>query len=406
MNHYHQNSSQIFLFILLISLLTVSCGNSGQQGNMQQGRQQVQSYPVLELQPRPIVLTSSYPATLEGKQTVEIRPRIPGYITEMHVDEGDLVTEGQVLFSLNSEEFEQEVRSARANIQAAEAGVSTAKDEVERLQNLVDKDIVSNYQLQSAKNALKSNKATLAQAQARLKNAQVNLEYTKVKSPASGIIGTIPYRIGSLVNSNISQPLTVVSDISEVYAYFSMSERELLEMAQSVSDEGGNMTIQQRVAEMPKVNLILADNSTYAHKGTLKLASGLINTETGSATFRAEFANPGQILRSGGSGKVQLPFEQEEAIVIPKKSTYEVQDKRFVYSLSDSNTVESTAVSVLPVSAKQLFVVEQGLNAGDTIITSSTGQLQDGTSIKPQPVNSDSLYQSLTVQDQSQGADR
>lgn len=373
---------------------------------MQQGRQQVQSYPVLELQPRPIVLTSSYPATLEGKQTVEIRPRIPGYITEMHVDEGDLVTEGQVLFSLNSEEFEQEVRSARANVQSAEAGVSTAKDEVERLQNLVDKDIVSNYQLQSAKNALKSNKATLAQAQARLKNAQVNLEYTKVKSPASGIIGTIPYRIGSLVNSNISQPLTVVSDISEVYAYFSMSERELLEMAQSVSDEGGNMTIQQRVAEMPKVNLILADNSTYAHKGTLKLASGLINTETGSATFRAEFANPGQILRSGGSGKVQLPFEQEEAIVIPKKSTYEVQDKRFVYSLSDSNTVESTAVSVLPVSAKQLFVVEQGLNAGDTIITTSTGQLQDGTTIKPQPVNSDSLYQSLTVQDQSQGADR
>src|SRR6056297_1933136 len=263
MNHYHQNSSQIFLFILLIPLLTVSCGNSGQQGNMQQGRQQVQSYPVLQLQPRLIVLTSSYPATLEGKQTVEIRPRIPGYITEMHVDEGDLVTEGQVLFSLNSEEFEQEVRSARANVQSAEAGVSTAKDEVERLQNLVDKDIVSNYQLQSAKNALKSNKATLAQAQARLKNAQVNLEYTKVKSPANGIIGTIPYRIGSLVNSNISQPLTVVSDISEVYAYFSMSERELLEMAQSVSDEGGNMTIQQRVAEMPKVNLILADNSTY-----------------------------------------------------------------------------------------------------------------------------------------------
>lgn len=399
MNDFHRNSGNAFIFLLALPLLIASCGNSGRQGN----EQQAQGYPVLELQPRSIELTSSYPATLEGLQTVEIRPRVQGYITEMHVDEGDPVSEGQVLFSLNSEEFEQEVRSARANVQAAEASVSTAKDEVERLRNLVEKEIVSNYQLQSAENSLKSNKAALAQAEARLKNAQVNLAYTEVKSPASGIIGTIPYRIGSLVNSNINRPLTMVSDVSEVYAYFSMSERELLEMAQSVSAEGGNKTIQQRVAEMPKVNFILADNSTYAHKGALKLASGLINTETGSATFRAVFPNPGRVLRSGGSGKVQIPFEQDSAIVIPKKSTYEIQERRFVYSLTDSNTVESTSISVLPLSTKQLFVVEEGLKAGDTIVTTGTGQLQDGNPIKPEPVNSDSLYQSLTVKDQSAG---
>lgn len=401
MNYYNPRLISAFPFLLIISVLTASCNNSGRRGNLPRGQQEVQSYPVLELQPRSIVLTTSYPATLEGRRTVEIRPRVPGYITEMHVDEGDLVSQGQVLFSLNSEEFEQSVRSARANVQAAEAGVSTAKDEVERLQNLVEKEIVSTYQLQSAKNSLKSNKAALAQAKARLKNAQVNLAYTKVKSPANGIIGTIPYRIGSLVNSNIPQPMTVVSDISKVYAYFSMSERELLEMAQRVSTEGGNKTIQQRVAEMPKVNLILADNSTYAHKGTLKLASGLINTETGSATFRAEFPNPGQVLRSGGSGKVQIPFEQDSAMVIPKKSTYEIQERRFVFSLTDSNTVESSSVSVLSLSTKQLFVVEEGLTAGDTIVTTGIGQLQDGTKIKPKPVNSDSLYQSLTVKDQS-----
>lgn len=404
MNSYHSKRNKIFSLLLTVSLLAISCGDSNRQGGMQQDGQQAQSYPVLNLQPRSIELTSSYPATLEGLQTVEIRPRVPGYITEMHVDEGDLVNEGEVLFSLNSEEFEQEVRSAKANVQAAKASVNTAKDEVERLQNLVDKEIVSNYQLQSAKNSLKSNKAALAQAEARLVNAQVNLAYTKVKSPANGIIGTIPYRIGSLVNSNISQPLTVVSDISRVYAYFSMSERELLEMAQSVSNEGGNKTIQQRVAEMPEVNLILADNSTYAHKGTLKLASGLINTETGSATFRAEFPNPEQVLRSGGSGKIQIPFEQDSVIVIPKKSTYEVQDKRFVYSLSDTNTVVGKAVTVLPVSTKQLFVVEKGLQAGDTIITTGTGQLQEGTQIQPRPVNTDSLYQSLMVNDQSDGS--
>lgn len=398
MNH-HRNLTKAFPFLFLLPLFIASCGNSGQQGN----GQQTQSYPVLELQPRSIELTSSYPATLVGLQTVEIRPRVQGYITKMHVDEGDPVSAGQVLFSLNSEEFEQEVRSAQASVQAAKASVSTAEDEVERLRNLVEKEIVSNYQLQSAENSLKSNKASLAQAQARLKNAQVNLAYTEVKSPANGIIGTIPYRIGSLVNSNINQPLTMVSDISNVYAYFSMSERELLEMAQSVSTEGGNKTIQQRVADMPKVNFILADNSTYAHKGTLKLASGLINTQTGSATFRAVFPNPDRMLRSGGSGNVQIPFEQDSAIVIPKKSTHEIQEKRFVYSLTDSNTVESTPISVLPLSTKQLYVVEEGLTAGDTIVTTGTGQLQDGGTIKPMPVNSDSLYQSLTVQDQGSG---
>lgn len=402
MNLFNFNLTYTYSFILSLALLAAACSNSGSQGNAQQG-QEAQSYPVLHLEPRSIELTTTYPATLEGKQTVEIRPRVPGYITRMHVDEGDLVSEGEVLFSLNSEEFEQEVRSAKANVQAAEAGISTAKDEVERLQNLVDKEIVSDYQLQSAINTLKSNKAALAQAEARLENAQVNLAYTKVKSPADGIIGTIPYRIGSLVNSNISQPMTVVSDISEVYAYFSMSERELLEMAQSVSGEEGNSSIQQRVADMPKVNLILADNSTYAHRGTLKLASGLINKQTGSATFRADFPNPEQILRSGGSGKVQIPFKQDSVIVIPKKSTYEVQDKRFVYSLSDSNTVVGTAVSVLPVSTKQLFVVEEGLTAGDDIITTGTGQLQEGTPVKPRAVNADSLYQSLNGQGQRSG---
>ncbi len=390
--------STVSLLSLLAGLLVLSCGNS-QQGSP--GEQQAESYPVLNLQPRSIELTNTYPATLEGIQTVEIRPRVPGYITAMHVDEGDWVNKNQVLFTLNNEEFEQEVRSAEADVQAAKASVSTSEDEVERLQNLVDKEIVSNYQLQSAKNTLKSNKAALAQARARLKNAQVNLGYTEIKSPASGIISTIPYRIGSLVNSNISRPLTIVSDISEVYAYFSMSERELLEMAQSVSGEDGDQTIQERVASMPDVNLILADNTKYNRQGSLKLASGLINKETGSASFRAVFPNPRQILRSGGSASVQIPFQQNSAIVIPKKSTYEIQNKRFVFTVTDSNTIESTEVAVLSLSTKQLFVVDEGLSTGDVIVSSGTAQLDDGNRIKPTPVNADSLYQSLTVSDQS-----
>ncbi|PAU95583.1 efflux transporter periplasmic adaptor subunit [Aliifodinibius salipaludis] len=392
MNKSYSSGITYLFIIAVLPFFILSCGDA----NQQQGQQQVEEYPVLELQPRSIELTSSYPATLEGKQTVEIRPRVPGYIIEMHVDEGDWVSKDQVLFTLNNVEYQQEVRSAKADIQAAKARVSTAEDEVERQQSLVDKEIVSQYQLQSAKNELESNQAALAQAESRLKNAQVNLGYTEVKSPVTGIIGTIPYRIGSLVNSSISQPMTVVSDISEVYAYFSMSERELLEMARTVSSDGEDQTIQQRVAEMPQVNLLLADNSRYEHQGTLKLASGLIDKETGSASFRATFPNPQEILRSGGSGNVEIPFNQDAALVIPKKATYEIQNKRFAYVVTDSNTVESREVSFLPVDTKQLFVVNEGIAEGARIVSSGIGQLDDGTKIKPNTVDADSLYQSLT----------
>jgi membrane fusion protein (multidrug efflux system) len=388
----------IALLFIFASFLIISCGNGNQQGMQQE--QQVQSYPVLELQPRSIELTSSYPATLEGIQTVEIRPRLQGYIVEMPVDEGDIVEKGQTLFKLNSEQYEQEVRSGEADVEAAKAAVETAKDEVQRFQKLAEKDIVSNYQLQSAQNTLQSRKASLAQARAALENARVNLSYTNIKSPSDGVIGSIPYRIGSLVNSATTQPLTVISNISKMYAYFSMSERELLEMAQGVATEGGNQTLQQRIAEMPKTNLVLADNSVYPHKGTLRLASGLINTQTGSASFRAVFPNPKEVLRSGGSANVQIPFQQDSAIVIPKRATYEIQNKRFVYTVTDSSTVESTEISVAPLSTKQLFVVESRLSEGERIISSGVIQLNDGTTINPQPVDGDSLYQSLTVSDQ------
>lgn len=387
------------LLSALASFLFVACGGGAQQG-MTRGAQGAQPYPVLELQPRSIELTSSYPATLEGLQTVEIRPRVQGYIVEMPVDEGELVSKGEVLFRLNSEQYQQEVRSARANVKAAEAAVNTAEDEVQRYEQLVNKEIVSDYQLQSARNNLQAKQAALAQAQAALENALVNLSYTSIKSPTDGVMGRIPYRIGSLVNSGITQPMTIISSISRVNAYFSMSERELLEMTKAVATEGGNQTLKERIAEMPKVSLILPDNSKYDHKGTLRLASGLIDRETGSASFRAIFPNPEQILRTGGSANVQIPVHRESAIVIPKKATYEVQNKRFVYAVTDSNIVESTEITTFPMATEKLYVVETGLSANDRIITAGMEGLRDGAKVVPQPVNADSLYQSLTVKDQ------
>mgnify|MGYP003836551887 FL=1 len=355
---------------------------------------------MLELEPRTIKLTSSYPATLEGAQTVEIRPRLQGYIVEMPVDEGDVVEKGELLFQLNSEQYEQEVRSAEADVEAARAEVSTAEDEVKRLRGLAEQDIISDYRLQSARNTLESAKARLAQAEARLKNARVNLGYTQIKSPTDGVIGNIPYRIGSLVSNTTTRPLTVVSDISRIYAYFSMSEQELLEMARDVAGNGGDKTLQECIAEMPKVNLILPGNIEYEHRGTLRLASGLINTQTGSASFRAIFPNPREILRSGGSASVQIPFKQDSAIAVPKKATYEIQNKRFVYTVTDSNTVESTEIKTNSLSTEKLYVVEQGLSANSRIVTQGMGNLQKGQPIRPQTVNADSLYEVLTARDQ------
>ena len=388
------------LLLGLIALLFASCGGAEGEGSAAAQRsQQPQPYPVLSVEPRSVVLTTSYPATLEGKQTVEIRPRVEGYITEMRVDEGDEVENGQVLFRLNSESYQQAVRSAEADVEAARAGVQTAEDEVQRLTQLTEQDIVSDYELKAAQNALQTRRAELSQAQAALTNAQVDLSYTYVRSPTSGVIGEIPYRIGSLVSSSNTQPLTVVSDASQVYAYFSMSEGELLEINQSTG-AGNEKTLRERIEDLPGANLILTDGSTYNREGDIKLASGLINTQTGSASFRAVFPNPEGALRSGATANVQIPFRRDSSILVPKSATYEIQDRQFVYRVGDSSAVESTEIETATLSTPKLYVIEDGLTAGDRIVTEGMGNLQDGVRIQPQPVSADSLYQALTTRDQ------
>jgi membrane fusion protein (multidrug efflux system) len=354
------------------------------------------SYPVLSVEARSVVLPSSYPATLEGEQTVNVRPRVQGFIVEMNVDEGETVERGEVLFRLNNEEYQQAVRSAKADVEAARANVQQAEDEVERLTSLVEKDIVSTYELRSAKNTLESRKGALSQAQAALKNAQVNLDYTYVRSPADGVIGSIPYRIGSLVSSNSTEPLTVVADISSVYAYFSMNERELLQMVQATGAGEHDEALRKRIEDLPDANFVLSDGTTYRHRGDISLASGHIDTETGAASFRARFPNPERMLRNGATGTLRIPYRRDSSLVVPKSATYEVQDKRFVYRVTDSSTVESTEIRVSPRSTARLFVVNEGLAVGDRIVTEGLGGISDGTAIRPRPVTADSLYRVLT----------
>lgn len=263
--------------------------------------------------------------------------------------------------------------------------------QVLKVRPLVEKNIISKYELQSAEFALQSRQAALAQAQARLANARTNLSYTGVTSPVNGIIGTIPYKIGSLISANTAQPLTTVSNVGNIYAYFSVNEKQSLEFTRNTK----GATIQQRLATLPPVSLILADGTEFPSKGKIETASGLINTETGSVSVRATFPNPGNMIRSGSSGMVRLPRTVDSALLVPQKATYEIQGKRFVYVVENAGTVRSAEIIIMPGANGQYFVVEQGLNAGDRIVLEGVATLREGASIKPKVISADSVHQQM-----------
>ncbi len=311
-----------FLTLLSASVLVFSCGNKKEKpaANPQA---QVKDYPVITINTQTTTLNSNYPATIEGQQNIEIRPKIDGYIDKIYVDEGATVKKGQLLFQISAPQYEQEVRTAQAAIKIAEASVNAAQMEVNKVRPLVEKKIISEYELESAQFNLQAKQATLAQARATLVNASTNLGYTTITSPVNGVVGTLPYKIGSLVNSNTPQPLTTVSNITNIYAYFSINEKQVLEL----SDHLKGIT-EANLAAMPPVSLILANGAVFPQKGRIETASGLINNATGSISVRATFPNPGNIIRSGSSGAVRIPITVDTAIVIPQKATYEIQGKK------------------------------------------------------------------------------
>lgn len=383
------------LFISAVLFFLLSCGNKQQQaggpGTGGSGANAVKDYPVLTIAQQSTTLYADYPATIQGQQNVEIRPKIDGYIDRIYVDEGATVRQGQPLFQISAPQYEQEVRTASANIKIAQANVNAAQMDVNKVRPLVEKNILSQYELQSAQYTLQSRQAALAQAAATYANAQTNLGYTRVASPVNGIVGSIPYKIGSLVSSNTAQPLTTVSNVGNIYAYFSINEKQALQFSQTAK----GATIAERVASLPPVSLILADGSVYPQQGRIETASGQINTATGAVSVRATFPNPNNLIRSGSTGSVRIPRTVDSAILIPQKSTYEIQGKLFVYLLGDSNKVRSVSIAVLPNSGGQYYVVQQGLRAGDRVVVEGVASLREGAAVRPRLVNADSLYQQL-----------
>lgn len=380
-----------FLSLIVVSTLIwlYSCG--GKNNKATRPANEVKEYPVLTIIPQTTTLYTDYPATIEGQQNVEIRPKIDGYVDKIYVDEGATVKKSQPLFQISAPQYEEEVRTARANIKIAEADVNAAVMNVNKVRPLVDKNIISKYELESAEYTLQAKQAALAQANTTLANARTNLGYTNITSPVNGVVGTIPYKIGSLVSSNTAQPLTTVSNIGNIYAYFSINEKQALAFSKNTK----GATTEARIASLPPVSLILADGTEFPQKGRIQTASGLINTQTGSVSVRATFPNPGNIIRSGSSGSVRIPSKVDSAILIPQKSTYEIQGKKFVYVVSDSGTVNSSHIQVLENSGGQFFVVTDGLKPGDKIVLEGVATLREGLKIKPEPVNADSLYRNM-----------
>lgn len=349
----------------LCLLLAAACKNAPQ--NMNGG-----NYKTMEVTRGTRTLSQSYTAVINGRQSVEIRPQVSGTITRVCIAEGAQVKKGQTLVVIDQVPYKAALETAVANVKNAEASVATARLTADSKEQLFKENVVSAFDLQTARNSLLQAEATLAQAKAEEVNARNNLSYTEVKSPVDGVSGMLPYRVGALVDASITTPLTTVSDDEEMYVYFSMTESQVLALIRQYK------TLDEALKQMPEVELRLSDGLTYAHKGRIDAISGTIDTNTGAVSLRATFPNPERMLRNGGSGTVVFPYMKENVLVIPQEATYEIQDKIFVYKVIDGKAT-SSQVTVFPVNDGKEYIVENGVDEGDTIIAEGAGLVQEGT---------------------------
>jgi membrane fusion protein (multidrug efflux system) len=350
-----------------------------------------QSLPVIQLNTGSATTWQEYPASVEGTVNVEIRPQVSGYLEKIFVQEGAYVLKGQPLFKINSSEFTEIGKSADATIQVARANIEKAQVEVDRLKPLVANKVIADVQLQTAVANLNAAKASLAHAVSSKGSADITIGYTLIRAPWSGYIGHIPFREGSVIGRTDATPLTILSEVTNVHAYFSMSETDFLNFLSSIK---GNTT-EEKVKNIPPVELALPDNSIYKSKGRVELVQGQFDRNAGTISFRVIFPNEEKQLRSGITGKIRIPSLLESQLIVPQEATFEVQDKIFVFALGDSNKVASKQIFVSGKNGTN-YLVSKGLNTGETIVFSGLQRLRDGAIITPQKISLDSaLHASL-----------
>lgn len=356
-----RNKSIFSTFLAVLFL--VSCGKKEEQAAPPAGPI---PYPVQTITKQDATVYQEYTANLEGQQNVQIRPKVNGFIQKIYVDEGQVVKKGQLLFKLETQTLNQDASAAKANVTAAQV-------EVDRLKPLVDRKIISEVQLETAK-------AKLAQAKAAYGSIAANINFGTIVSPVNGVIGSLPYREGSLVSATSEQPLTTVSDTKIVRAYFSLNEKQLLFFNKTFK----GATTAEKLKSAPAVSLLLIDGSEYDQKGKLATINGLVDSQTGTTQFRAEFQNPQAILRSGSTGIIRLPIEQKNVILVPQNAVFEMQGKQLIYVVGQGNKVKSQIITTNGTSELN-FIVTGGLNEGDVVVIEGASKLKDDMEIVPQP---------------------
>ena len=359
------------LVLLASGFLYVSCGNDQAQSGSG-GALGAPSYPVVTLPIQTVSSYTTYPTSIDGMVNSEVRAKIAGYIVDVLVDEGEKVQKGQTLFRLETQSLDQDAAAAKANVYAAQV-------EVDKLNPLVEKNIISKVQLETAN-------AKLQLAKSNYNGIKANIDYGNIKSPIDGYVGSLRLRKGSLVSPNNQDPLTIVSDISSVYAYFSMNEKEYLDFVANA--EG--IDIAAKIKNLPKVSLVLANGSLYEEEGSIETINSQINSSTGSISFRAVFKNPSRILTNGNSGQVRIPKVYPEALVVPKATTYELQGSIYVYKVDADSTVVASPIGI-KAEVGNLYVVASGIQEGDRIIARGIGKIKEAMKVSPMTIPFDSI---------------
>lgn len=342
--------------------------------------------PVYTVTTSPATIYQEFPTALEGKNNVEIRSQVDGYLDKIYVEEGAYVRAGQALFKIDSRAYGEQMNMANANLQVANANIQKAKVEVDRLEPLVSAKVVSEVQLRTAKANYAAAVAAASQARASVGGAKINVGFTTITAPVSGYIGRIPYKKGSLISRTDANPLTLLSDISEIYAYFSLSELDFIGFQKKYP----GATLNEKLKNMPMVDLVIADNTTYPEKGKMSIVDGQFDKTTGAISVRAVFPNANGALRTGNTGRVRMPQLFANTLVIPQESTFEIQDKTYVYIVGKDKKVTSKPITISGKTDSYYFISE-GLAAGEKIVYTGIGALKDGVTIQPKNISSDSL---------------
>lgn len=360
-----------WLILAVCSALLAACGG---KNDIKMGDNE---YPVMTVGTQGSETQTTYPASIKGVQDVEIRPKVSGFITKLCVQEGQVVKAGQLLFVIDNTTYQAQVRQAQAALNSAKVQLNTTKLTFDNSKKLHERNVIGSYELQTAENNYENARAAVAQAQASLASAKDMLGFCFVKSPANGIVGSLPYKVGALVSAQSVEPLTTVSNASSVEVYFSVTEKDVLDMSKRA---GGTHAA---IEDFPEVKLKLADGTLYQHPGKVVKMSGVINQATGAVSLIARFPNPEHLLKSGASGTIIVPRMSNNSLVIPQSATTEIQDKVFVYKVGPKNQVRYTEITVDPQNDGNNYVVTGGLKAGDKIVTRGLTTLKDSLEIVP-----------------------